>query len=115
MEVPLYIMNFGELEVYGATAGNPSFFSDTLFYEDFTFSGFIESFHKSPAKDSRGALVACYNCKDEGTYDHRTLSLREVLFVCCHRDKKMWYSRGGWKRECYVVFGETCARSNAVS
>ena len=39
---------------------------DTLFYEDFNLVEFIEVFHQSPCKDSGGALVTFYRCKDSG-------------------------------------------------
>ena len=41
--------------------------SDTLFYEDFKLPEFIAAFHHSPCKATGGALVASYNCKDEGS------------------------------------------------
>lgn len=41
---------------------------DTLFFEDFSLSSFISKFLSSPAQKEEGALVSCYQCKDEGTF-----------------------------------------------
>lgn len=49
-----------------------SYNSDTLFYEDFKLPEFIAAFYRSPCKATGGALVASYNCKDEGGTESNT-------------------------------------------
>ena len=40
--------------------------SDTLFLEDFSFTDFVAKFDELRCSEVGGALVSCYNCKDNG-------------------------------------------------
>ena len=39
---------------------------DTLFFDDFNLSKFLSLLDSLPVRETEGALVTCYNCKDEG-------------------------------------------------
>lgn len=56
------------------------FIRDTLFFEDFSLSGFISDFLSCSAKTEEGALVSCYKCRDEGTI--LLLFIRTYTITC---------------------------------
>ncbi len=43
-----------------------SYYSDTLFYEDFSLTDAINRFNTTSCSDKGGAVVVCYQCEDNG-------------------------------------------------
>ena len=70
--------------------------SDTLFLEDFSFTDFVAKFDELRCSEVGGALVSCYNCKDDGVcvcvavcYIVAHLMVFDAFYFC-FRDYKVW-------------------------